>query len=203
MRLFFTFYIILEIVQRPKHSNCVPKHCEAQKMCLHPSLLVLNLNIPKTFCNILFILNFVLPLQKNSSELMQTFFSSRDPRFMCLHQLCSSRWAWVVPYYLILILPSLGGSQSLTVSHQNHKTSSLQQWVRIHACVQTKCEANFLSVLLSLWLNSELTHNSSYFTLNNATLDEFASIHDFSVDYVVTSRHILSDHSYTRQSFNI
>lgn len=63
MRLFFRFCIILEIVLTPKHlNNCVPKHCEAQKMCLTVSLFVQQLNIQKNILNILFIVNFVLPL---------------------------------------------------------------------------------------------------------------------------------------------
>lgn len=166
MRLFFTFYIILEIVQRPtqivfqstvKHRKCVSTPLTISIESQY-SKNILQYFIYPEFCAAI--------TKKTAVNWCRLFFSSCEPRFMCLHQLCSSKWAWVVPYYLILILPSLGGSQSLTVSRQNHKTSSLQQWVRIHACIQTKCEANLLSILtvwLSLWLNSELTHNSLFF----------------------------------------
>lgn len=132
--------------------------------------------------NKIFHCGFVLPLygEKKTQKTAVNWCRRlvRQPRFMCLHWLCSCRGSWVFPHYLILIVPLMEGSRSLTVFCQNHKTSSLQQWMHVH--VHINLEGSFsqkvkqifsfchlhkfnrwtVVVQFSLWMNSELTFKS-------------------------------------------
>ena len=101
-----------------------------------------------------------------------------QPRFMCLHWLCSCRGSWVIPHYLILIVPLMKGSQSLTVCCRNHKTSSLQQWVQVHAHVDhtpgrsdTKRSDFFrLAPFVLIWLLDRLRSSSACVWISELTL---------------------------------
>ncbi len=86
-----------------------------------------------------------------------------------LHLPCLCRGSWVFPHYLILTVPLMEGSQSLTVCCQNHKTSSFQHSVHKHACksqrcAQTKREANYyIKFTVELFVfssTSDWIHNS-------------------------------------------
>lgn len=84
------------------------------------------------------------------------------------------------PHYLILIVPLMEGSRSLTDFCQNHKTSSLQQWLHVHVHINLEgsfikklkqifslCHLHKLTVFVqfSLWMNSELTFKSFFLVL--------------------------------------